>query len=90
MKVIKEIDYKVSIRAALNEDGELRVSLIATAPYGNRSATATVTEFQEETLAPIQKALAKILHAEGPRAVIAAEHAAAISHAVAVAKGEEI
>lgn len=90
MKVVKEIDYQVHIKASLTEDGMLSVSVVAVAPYGNRTASATVTEFQEETLAPIQKALAKLLHAEGPRAVMLAEQAAATSYAVAAAMGEEV
>lgn len=90
MKVTKEIDYQVHVRASLDEDGKLQVSVVAVAPYGNRTAAATVTDFDEDTLAPLQRALTKILHAEGPRAVILAERAAATSHAVAVAMGEEI
>lgn len=90
MKVTKEIDYKVRIKAVLDEDGQMQVSLVAIAPYGSRTATATVTDFQEELLVPIQKALSKLLQAEGPRAVVLAEQAAATSHAVAIARGETI
>jgi len=90
MKVTKEIDYKVSIKATLNEEGELRVSLVGAAPYGNRTATATVIQFEEDILAPLQRVLAKILHAEGPRAVLLAEQAAASAYAYAVSQGEEI
>lgn len=90
MKVTKELEYAVTIKAVLDEEGQLRVSLIAVAPYGNRTATATVDDFPEDTLAPIKRALEKVLHSQGQRAVLAAERAASVSHAVAIAKGEEI
>lgn len=90
MKVTKEIDYQVSLKAILNEDGGLRLSISAVAPYGNRTATASIDDFSEETLATVQRVLGKVLEEEGQRAVLLAEKAAATSHAAAIAMGEEI
>lgn len=90
MKIKKEVEYQVSLKAILRDDGELSLSLSVAAPYGNRTATATVDTFSDVTLKKVKAVMKEVLQEEVSRVVGLAEHAAAQSMIAAVNMGEEI
>lgn len=90
MKLTKEVNYKVSIKANLSDEGDLSVVLYASVPYGKREATATLNDFQPETLEKIRNVLEKVLKQEASRVIDLAENSAAQSRIAAVNLGEEI
>ena len=90
MKITKEIEYQVIVKAVLDEAGNLALSLHSTAPYGNRTVTAVIETFSEKTTEKIKTALGAVLTEYGEQAVLLAERAAAEAYTKAVALGEEI
>lgn len=90
MKVTKELEYKVSVRATLDDEGNLRLGVSANAPYGNRTATATVNKFSKADMDAVKEVLEGIITRYAQKAVTLAEHGAAQARIVAANLGEEI
>lgn len=90
MKITKELDFQVVLKAVLDENDNLALSLHSTAPYGNRTATAVLETFSEKTVKEVKAVLKGVLAQYGEQAVLLAERAAAEAHTKAVALGEEI
>lgn len=90
MKITKELDFPLTVKATLRDDGEVALTLSAVAPYGNRTATATLDKFPDETLEKIRTALQRVIKEYASQVVFMAEQAAAVSMIAAVNMGEEI
>ncbi len=90
MKVTKQVDYPLVVKAVLRDDGEVQLSLSATAPYGNRTATATLDKFPKDLLQEVKVLLQRVIEDYASEAVTLAEQAAAVSMIAAVNLGEEI
>lgn len=91
MKLVKEVEYTVSIKATLNEQGELKIALSATAPYGSRTATATVDGgFSEDVQEQVKTALEAALEERVQTALALADDHASAARVAAVALGEQL
>lgn len=90
MKVSKELNYPIKVKAVLDEDGNLDIALTAVAPYGNRTVTATINTFSEEIVQKVSEVLMDVIVREGGRVVQLAEHEAITAQAKAIALGEVI
>lgn len=90
MKLTREVEYKVLVKAILDDENNLKVSLSASAPYGKRTATATLDTFDEKLVEPIREALQKLVDAYAQQVAGLAENAAAQARSVAIHLGEEI
>lgn len=90
MKLTVEKEYGVSIKATLRDTGEFSLALSVSAPYGNRTATATIDTFPEEITEQVKELLQEIIESEAARGIGLAENAAAQSRIAAINMGEEI
>jgi hypothetical protein len=90
MKIQVSIEAEVSIRATL-KGKKLEVQVIAIAPYGERTATHTLTEgFDKETTDQLKELLGKLLEEKAEQAVKTAHRMAMQAETYAVSKGEVV
>ena len=90
MKITKEVEIGLQLKAILNDSGELKMSLTATAPYGERTASASLTDFPAKTREAVSKALGAVLNEYAKQAAGLAENAAAEARVAAVRMNEEV
>lgn len=90
MKIKKELNYPIRVKAVMDEDGNLNLNLTAVAPYGDRTVTATIETFSEETMQKVAEVLMDVITQEGERVVRLAEHEAITASAKAIALGEAV
>ena len=90
MKVTKQVDYPLVVKATLRDDGEVQLSLSATVPYGNRTATGTLDKFPKELLKEVKVLLRQVIENHAGKAVTLAEQAAAVSMIAAINLGEKV
>jgi len=87
MIVSTEVNYEIAVKATLREDG-LSLAVSASAPYGERTATATVDTFSDEVVTAVRDALQAAIDEKLNDAVSAARLAAMEAHLVAAKRGE--
>lgn len=90
MKIKKELNFPVKVKAVLDEEGNLSLNVVATAPYGNRTASATLDTFPEDVQQAVSVALMDVLTKYAEQAVLLAEQEAVTAHSKAIALGEAV
>ena len=87
MKVKTEINIEIAVKAVLRDD---KLSLQATgiAPYGSRTATASVEITDPEAVSAVKSALVAALDTVLPELAKQAQYATSVAHMKAVQLGE--
>lgn len=87
MKVKTEINIEIAVKAVLRGD-ELSLQASGTAPYGDRTATATVEITDAAVVAAVKAALGEALGTVLPKLAQEAYYAASLALVKAVQLGE--
>ncbi len=88
MQITKTVNYKVRIKAILDDDGELKLSLSVRAPFLDREATASLQDFSTDVKEKVKAALEEALESGIEKAILLADIAASESLRAAVRRGE--
>lgn len=87
MKITTEINIEIAVKAVLR-DGVLSLQASGTAPYGNRTATATVEITDETAVNAVREALEAAQETVLSEVASKAQQAASAAHLKAVQLGE--
>lgn len=90
MKIKVTVEAEVYIKATL-KGKKLEVQVVASAPYGDRTATHTLTEgFDKEKLAQLKDLLNELLESQAELAVRTSHRMAMQAESYALSKGESV
>lgn len=89
MKLTREVEYNVSVRA-IYDGKDLRLTVVGTVPYGKRTASSTIEVKNKELKDKVKIILQEVLESEAEKAGVAAENAAATSRMAAINLGEAV
>jgi hypothetical protein len=89
MQVQMTVECAITVRAAMRDDGDVRVQLTGVVPYGKDRTASTTFEVKDvESLALVKDALEKVIAENGESCVKAALQGARDAEAVARRRGE--